>query len=84
VEKEREREGVARDKDRRKEDDSKRKEDAQVNFLKQYCPDAHSSLGGSLTIRNIRKQSHTHTDDTSDRGTGNIWCLLFQIKGKLK
>ena len=68
MEKEGERDGVARDKDRRKEDDRKRKADAKVTFLKQYYPDAHSSPGGSLRIRNIRKQSHTRTDDTRDRG----------------
>ena len=59
----REKEGVARDKDRRKKVDRGRKSEAKVSFLKQYYPDAHSSLGGSLRIRKITKQSHTRTDD---------------------
>ena len=32
----REKEGMARDKDRRKEDDRRRKSEAKVTFLKQY------------------------------------------------
>jgi hypothetical protein len=73
VEKEGEKEGLAKDKDRRKEGDRKRKTDAKVSFLKQYYPEAHSSPGGSLKItNNIRKQTHTRTDDNSDRETGNI------------
>ena len=54
VEKEEEREGVARDQNRRKKDDRKRKSDAKVSFLKQNYPDAHSTPGGTLRIRNIR------------------------------
>ena len=71
MEKEGEKEGVARDKDRRQEDDRKRKSDAKVSFIKQYYPKAHSSPGGSVRIRSIRKQSHPGTDNTSDRGTGS-------------
>ena len=60
MEKEEEKEGLAKDKDRRKEGDRKRKTDAKVSFLKQYYPEAHSSPGGSLNIiKNIRKHSHT-------------------------
>ena len=67
MEKEGEKEGLARDKDRRKEGDRKRKTDAKVSFIKQYYSEAHSSPGGSLCMKNIRKQSPTRTDDNSDR-----------------
>ena len=56
------REGVARDKDKRKEDDRKRKSDAKVSFLRQYYPDAHSSRVGSMRIR-----KHTHKKQIRSR-----------------
>ena len=71
MEKEGEREGVAKAKEKRKEDGMKRKTEAKVSFLKQYYPDAHSFPGGSLQIMKIRKHTnYKHKDDNSDRETG--------------
>ena len=66
MEKEGEKEGVSRDKDRRKEEDRMKKTAAKVSFLRRYYPDAHSSPGGSVKMMKQR-----HTDINSDRETGD-------------
>ena len=72
VEKEGEKEGVAKEKDIRTEDDRKRKAEAKVSFLKQYYPDTQSSPGGSTQIlRHSRLNKILSTDGNDDRVTGN-------------
>ena len=71
MEKEGEKEGMAKEKDRRKEDDRKRKTAAKVSFLKQYYPDTHSSPGGSIQIlRHSNLNNILRTDGNGDRETG--------------
>ena len=70
MEKEGEKEGVTRDKDRRKEEDRVRKTASKVSFLRKYYPNAHSSPGGSLKIM---KHSDNHSDRvTREPGQSNI------------
>ena len=64
MEKEGEKEGVTRDKDRKKEEDRVMKTASKVSFLRKYYPNAHSSPGGSVKILKCR-----HSDNHSDRDT---------------
>ena len=71
MEKEREKEGLAKEKDSRKEDDRKRKTEAKVSFLKHYYPDTQSSPGGSIKIlRHSKLNNILSTDGNGDRVTG--------------
>ena len=54
MEKEGEKEGMTKEKDKGKEDDRKRKTDAKVSFLRKYYPDTHSSPGGSVQITRVQ------------------------------
>ena len=71
MEKEGEKEGMTKEKDRRKEDDRKRKTAAKVSFLRQCYPDTHTSPGGSVQItRHSNLKNILSTDGNSDRETG--------------
>ena len=70
MEKEVEKEGISKDKEKKKEDERKRKITAKINFLSKFYPDAHSSPGGNIRIVRNRNLVKSDTDGNSDRGTG--------------
>jgi hypothetical protein len=61
-----EKEGAARMRIGKEEDGKKRKSEAKISFLRKFCPEVNSSLGGSYRLEAILDTTHRRMNNHSD------------------